>query len=97
VDILYIVIVMDYGDIPILWKQEMQINDCWHRFVIMCCVMLQTGFVKAFSDNSVAFTSGFCKVERIMKSLFVRKLYLWPRFQASVVALLDMHKVSKLL
>jgi len=56
--------------------------------------LLQTGFVKAFSDNSVAFTSGFCQVERIMKSLFVRKLYLWPRFQASVVALLDSHKVG---
>ena len=49
--------------------------------------------MKAFSDNSVAFTSGFCQVERVMKSLFVRKLYLWPRFQASVVALLDTHKV----
>ena len=56
--------------------------------------MLQTGFVKAFSDNPVAFTSGFCRVERVMKSLFVRKLYLWPRFQATVVSLLDMHKVS---
>jgi len=49
--------------------------------------------VKAFSDNSLAFTSGFCQVERVMKSLFVRKLYLWPRFQAAVVALLDTHKV----
>jgi len=75
----------------------MQINRCQRSFVITCYAMLQTGFVKAFSDNAIAFTSGFCKVERIMKSLFVRKLYLWPRFQASVVALLDMHKVSKLL
>ena len=76
----------------------------WHfgnpRLFSQFCVdvlhmTLQTGFVKAFSDNPVAFTAGFCQVERIMKSLFVRKLYLWPRFQASVVALLDMHKVSK--
>jgi len=61
--------------------------------VLMYYLILQTGFVKAFSDNSIAFKSGFCQVERIMKSLFVRKLYLWPRFQASVVALVDMHKV----
>lgn len=28
--------------------------------------------------------SGFAKTERIMKSLFVRKLHLWPRFQVNV-------------
>jgi hypothetical protein len=33
-----------------------------------------------------AFTSGFASVERIMKNLFVRNLFLWPRFHASVVA-----------
>jgi len=76
-----------------VWKAEMQ-TCCYHSFVLTCCMMLQTGFVKAFSDNSIAFTSGFCRVERIMKSLFVRKLYMWPRFEASVVALLDTHKVS---
>lgn len=28
--------------------------------------------------------SGFSKTERIMKSLFIRKLHLWPRFQVNV-------------
>ena len=28
-----------------------------------------------------------------MKSLFVRKLFLWPRFHASVMSSLDKHKV----
>lgn len=47
------------------------------------------GFVRAFSDRPQAMVSGFSKTERIMKSLFVRKLHLWPRFQLSVSAILD--------
>lgn len=52
----------------------------------------KTGFVKAFSDSPTAFTVGFCHVERVMKNLFVRRLYLWPRFHASVVSVMDDHK-----
>ena len=55
--------------------------------------VFQTGFIKAFSDNPQCFSSGFCQVERVMKSLFVRKLFLWPRFHASVVAFFEKHKV----
>ena len=32
---------------------------------------------------------GFNKVENILKRLYVRKLYLWPRFQALVSEILD--------
>jgi DNA excision repair protein ERCC-4 len=42
------------------------------------------GFVKAFTDEAGALVAGFHKVEKIMKHLTVRKLYLWPRFQATV-------------
>ena len=55
---------------------------------------LQTGFVKAFSDSPQSFTAGFCQVERVMKSLFIRKLFLWPRFHASVSACFDKHRVD---
>ena len=55
----------------------------------------QSGFVKAFSDRAQAFTMGFCHVERVMRNLFVRKLYLWPRFQALIVSNLNHHKVSQ--
>ncbi|ELT90017.1 hypothetical protein CAPTEDRAFT_178005 [Capitella teleta] len=54
----------------------------------------KTGFIKAFSNSPTSFTAGFCHVERVMKCLFVRKLYLWPRFQASVVSCLDKNKVD---
>lgn len=62
--------------------------------MVKMLLVSQTGFVKAFSDSPTAFTAGFCQVERIMKNLFVSKLYLWPRFQASVVALFERHKVK---
>ncbi|XP_065833923.1 DNA repair endonuclease XPF-like isoform X2 [Oscarella lobularis] len=52
----------------------------------------KTGFIKAFSDSAQAFTSGFFQIERTMKNLFVRKLYLWPRFQALVSSSLEKHK-----
>lgn len=42
------------------------------------------GFVRAFSDQAPAFTSGFARVEKVMKALRVRKLSLWPRFQQQV-------------
>ncbi|OMO95792.1 hypothetical protein CCACVL1_05267 [Corchorus capsularis] len=40
--------------------------------------------VYAFSDKPQAMVSGFAKTERIMKSLFIKKLHLWPRFQVNV-------------
>jgi hypothetical protein len=40
----------------------------------------RAGFIKAFSDNPEALSHGFNGVERVMKALWVRKLYLWPRF-----------------
>ena len=31
----------------------------------------KTGFIKVFSGSPIAFTSGFCQVNRIMQNLFV--------------------------
>ncbi|KAG8073052.1 hypothetical protein GUJ93_ZPchr0006g43601 [Zizania palustris] len=36
--------------------------------------------VYAFSDRPHAMVSGFAKAERAMKSLYIRRLHLWPRF-----------------
>lgn len=44
----------------------------------------RTGFVKAFSQCAEAFTYGYGHVEKVMRNLFVRELYVWPRFHASV-------------
>ncbi|KAH8420463.1 hypothetical protein KR009_010608, partial [Drosophila setifemur] len=49
----------------------------------------KTGFVKAFSSSPEAFTIGYSHVERTMRNLFVKNLYIWPRFHATVRAALQ--------
>ncbi|XP_058796659.1 DNA repair endonuclease XPF [Phymastichus coffea] len=44
----------------------------------------KTGFIKAFTSSALAFTIGFAQVEQVMKKLFVKRLYLWPRFHKIV-------------
>ena len=39
---------------------------------------------RAFSDAPAEFASGFSRVEKVMRALRVRRLCLWPRFQAGV-------------
>ncbi|XP_019699002.1 DNA repair endonuclease XPF isoform X2 [Harpegnathos saltator] len=52
----------------------------------------KTGFIKAFTNSSLAFTVGYSQVERVMKVLFVKKLYLWPRFHSTVNNCLSKHE-----
>ncbi|KAI9297698.1 hypothetical protein K502DRAFT_323169 [Neoconidiobolus thromboides FSU 785] len=42
------------------------------------------GFIKAFSDRPELFLRGFSPLERTLKTLFLRKAQLWPRFQFEV-------------
>ena len=51
----------------------------------------QTGFVKAFSDQPELLSGEFGKVEKILKSLFLRKLFLWPRFHLTVADSISAH------
>lgn len=44
----------------------------------------RSGFVRALSDEPGAIVRGFSRAERLMASLFVRKLLLWPRFHMEV-------------
>lgn len=44
----------------------------------------KTGFVKAFSNSAEAFTYGFGHVERVMRNLFIKDLFLWPRFHSTI-------------
>jgi DNA excision repair protein ERCC-4 len=43
-----------------------------------------SGFIKAITDNADALISGFAQVDKILKALYVRKLYLYPRFHHSI-------------
>lgn len=49
------------------------------------------GFIKAFTDTPELFSNGFCKFEHVMKSLYLKNAYLWPRFHAAVGTSLSKH------
>ncbi|XP_068610798.1 DNA repair endonuclease XPF [Brachionichthys hirsutus] len=77
----------------LVYRAHKIIESCQEAFILRLFRQKnKTGFIKAFTDKATAFCSGFCQVERVMRNLFVKKLYLWPRFHASVNAALDKHK-----
>ncbi|XP_077291121.1 DNA repair endonuclease XPF-like [Arctopsyche grandis] len=51
----------------------------------------KTGFIKAFSHTPQCFTFGFAHVEKVMKSLFLKDLFLWPRFHSLISQCLNPH------
>ncbi|XP_042363987.1 LOW QUALITY PROTEIN: DNA repair endonuclease XPF [Plectropomus leopardus] len=77
----------------LVYRAHKIIESCQEAFILRLFRQKnKTGFIKAFTDKATSFSSGFCQVERVMRNLFVKKLYLWPRFQASVNSVLDRHK-----
>lgn len=49
----------------------------------------QSFFVKAFSDAPEVLMSGFSKTEKVLKALYLRRLYLYPRFHSAISGELD--------
>ncbi|KAM4698050.1 DNA repair endonuclease XPF [Rhinophrynus dorsalis] len=77
----------------LVYKAHKIIESCQEAFILRLYRQKnKQGFIKAFTDNPVAFHTGFCQVERVMRNLFVKKLYLWPRFHVSVNSFLEKHK-----
>ncbi|CAH2306930.1 DNA repair endonuclease XPF [Pelobates cultripes] len=77
----------------LVYKAHKIIESCQEAFILRLYRQKnKQGFIKAFTDNPIAFNMGFCQVERVMRNLFVRKLYLWPRFHISVNSFLEKHK-----
>ncbi|XP_069503931.1 DNA repair endonuclease XPF isoform X2 [Ambystoma mexicanum] len=69
------------------------IESCQESFILRLYRQKnKQGFIKAFTDHALAFSAGFCQVERVMRNLFIRKLYLWPRFHAAINSCLEKHK-----
>ncbi|CCI43305.1 unnamed protein product [Albugo candida] len=44
----------------------------------------RVGFVKAFSDDSVALSSGFSRMEQALRNLYLRRVILYPRFHVMI-------------
>nr|DBA20308.1 TPA: hypothetical protein GDO54_016015 [Pyxicephalus adspersus] len=77
----------------LVYRAHKIIQSCQEAFILRLYRQKnKQGFIKAFTDNPVAFHTGFCQVERVMRNLFLKKLYLWPRFHVSVNSFLEKHK-----
>ncbi|KAF2358147.1 ERCC4 domain [Trinorchestia longiramus] len=73
----------------VVWKAHKILESCQEAFILRLYRQKnKTGFIKALSNNALSFTQGFCQVGRVMRNLFVRKLYLYPRFHVAVCAAL---------
>ncbi|KAJ7544180.1 hypothetical protein O6H91_09G067800 [Diphasiastrum complanatum] len=65
-------------------------ESCAEAFIVrLYRIANKSGFIRAFSDRAQGMRLGFLRTERIMKSLFVKKLLLWPRFHLSVTTALE--------
>ena len=61
------------------------LKDCHLSFILRLFRMHnKSGFITALSQNAQGFIGSFAKLERIMRNLFVTKLFLWPRFHATL-------------
>ncbi|KAG4083307.1 hypothetical protein H8356DRAFT_968258 [Neocallimastix lanati (nom. inval.)] len=56
----------------------------------------KVGFIKAFSDSPESFIYGIWKLEKTMRTLFLRNVYFWPRFHLAISKELEKNRVSVL-
>lgn len=57
----------------------------------------KAGFLKAFSDDPLPFTTGFAPLASMMRNLFLRKPSLWPRFHVTVAQSLEGRKKAEVI
>ncbi|KAK4690424.1 DNA excision repair protein ERCC-4, partial [Lecanoromycetidae sp. Uapishka_2] len=57
----------------------------------------KAGFLKAFSDDPLPFTTGFAPLASMMRNLFLRKPSLWPRFHVTVANSLEGRKKAEVI
>ena len=82
----FTIIISDLITGILIYKAHRTISNHQESFILrLYREKNKKGFIKAFSGSPTSFTSGFCQVSRVMRTLFVRNLYLWPRFHANVV------------
>ncbi|KAI9923079.1 hypothetical protein PsorP6_000256 [Peronosclerospora sorghi] len=50
------------------------------------------GFIKGFCNDSVALSLGFNHMEQVLKHLYVRNVFLYPRFHVAINSCLEKHQ-----
>lgn len=77
----------------IVYRAHKILESCQEAFILRLYRMKNNkGFIKAVSASPAAFTRGFAQVQRVMRNLFVKHLYLWPRFHAIVASSIEKAK-----
>ncbi|GIY03033.1 DNA repair endonuclease XPF [Caerostris extrusa] len=77
----------------IVFRAHKILESCQEAFIIRLYRMKNSkGFIKAISSNAAAFTRGFSQIQRVMRNLFVKNLFLWPRFHAVVASSIERAK-----
>lgn len=77
----------------IVYRAHKILESCQEAFILRLYRMKNhKGFIKALSASPCSFTRGFAQVQRIMRNLFVKNLYLWPRFHAIVASSIEKAK-----
>ncbi|CAG9578817.1 unnamed protein product [Danaus chrysippus] len=70
----------------IVLRAHTVLESCQEAFVLRLFRQNnKTGFIKAFSNSPISFTFGYHQVEKVMRAVFVKELYLWPRFHGLVI------------
>ncbi|XP_044750246.1 DNA repair endonuclease XPF [Coccinella septempunctata] len=71
----------------IILRAHKILESCQESFVLRLYRQNnKTGFIKAFTNSAQSFTMGFGHVERIMRNIFVKELYIWPRFHSLIIS-----------
>lgn len=70
----------------IVLRAQKILESCQEAFVLRLYRQSnKTGFIKGFTNNVHSFTVGYGHIERVMRALFVKELYIWPRFHSTIV------------
>lgn len=68
-------------------------ENCNEAFILRIFKSKNTkGFIKGFSENASEFIRGFSKLENILKIMFLRNIFLWPRFQYDICKNLEKYQ-----
>jgi len=79
----------------IVYRAHKVYTDCRMSFVLnLYRQKNKKGFIKALSQSPQSFFGDFAKLDKIMRSLFVTSLHIWPRFHASIQASLGSPKTQ---
>lgn len=69
----------------IVLKAHKIVESCQETFALQLYRKSnKSGFIKAFSSNAEAFTIGYNHLEKSMRNLFLKELYIWPRFHSMI-------------